>query len=263
MLRILVGLLDGTSNELNVKGNDRISDVKANIECITGIYWKEQRLIFNGKELNNEFIVKDVGIMNGSKLFCLQKIVNCNTQIFVNTLNGDNITVNIKPNDSVKHVKSQIESHVKISDQNQRFIFEGKILQDNELLGKYNIFNGNTIHLVSVLIGGDEEAAACVIDNGSGMMKCVRQAGAKAFSLVNEKAVKPFWEYVHSSDNTIYVAIIVVMVIAIIIGCCVKKCRSNTNKSYSKVNTAATDTDTSALDDEDDPGSDLPEIRIY
>lgn len=76
------------------------------------------------------------------------------TQIFVKTLTGKTITIEVQDSDTIYNIKQQIYTKTDIPPVHQRIIFSGKLLENEANIHAYGIQRDSTLHLVLMLRGG-------------------------------------------------------------------------------------------------------------
>lgn len=187
-MRVHVTRPNGQPVTIETDVQDTVENLKAKICDKLGVNPGDQTLVFEDRELKDEYTlvsyyIRDNSILHlqlrtwqrapdlwqrapepwqkdpgqsdlGHRTQSVDQPIK-HTHIFVKTLDGKTITIEILNNhELVSNIKQKIQKKEGIAPHEQRLIYVGKQLEDQKKLSDYNIPNESTLHLVIRLPGG-------------------------------------------------------------------------------------------------------------
>jgi ubiquitin C len=153
--RILLQHASGATSELDVEASDRIETVKARIQHKHRISPDQQRLVFEGEQLEDGRTIFDYGIQDERTLLHDKRqstvhLVLPLLDISVKwAMSGKTLlTLYVYASDTVAYVKTMIQDREGIPPGRQSLTLGMQQLQAGHMLSEYDVQKGSTMHLV-------------------------------------------------------------------------------------------------------------------
>jgi ubiquitin C len=138
---------DGKKLTVDVHPTSTISELKASVEDQEGVPVADQRLYFNGEELDDPKTILDYSIRHGSTIDLR------GMQVHVHHYNGNDLTFSVTPTDTLGNLKVMIEESEGTPVEEQFLLMGPKLLRDDECtLDDYNIKHGTVLKLEQMKI---------------------------------------------------------------------------------------------------------------
>lgn len=151
----------GTANgplECEEQASQTVQDVKLTLSEKLNVPVNQQQLFLGGCELEDKCKLTECGITNGCNLDLilsestlsglLRKTVPSKAVLFVKTLTGKTIMVEVSPTDTVLAMKEQIQAQEGVDVNHQCLVCGGKILDNEMTVSDCGMQNQSMLHLV-------------------------------------------------------------------------------------------------------------------
>lgn len=136
--------IEKINTNLYSTGFDFLESIQNNsIENYSHIFYN---LIYNNKKLPLDNLLINYGIKIGDLIELTFR--DSTYIIYIKTLTGKTIKLNVEPSDTIEYLKSLICFIERIPSAQQRLIFGGKQLENDLTIGQYDIKKESTIHLL-------------------------------------------------------------------------------------------------------------------
>ncbi|XP_059211303.1 polyubiquitin-like [Centropristis striata] len=181
---VFIKELNGRITRIRLLDNEfesvTVLQLKEKIQTLTGYPVDQQRLIFGGKQLEDDRLLVSYGIQHKSTIYIVPRLRGFDPSVhqgrdgmrnkdginrkmdftvFIKELNGRITRIRLPDNEfesvTVLQLKEKIQTETEFPVDQQRLIFGGKQLEDDRLLVSYGIQHKSTIYIVPRLRGFD------------------------------------------------------------------------------------------------------------
>lgn len=146
-MELVIKTVTGKKLIIEVEQNDRIENIKLQIERKEGIPLSKQKLIYLNQELNNDKTINSYSIKNNETIY-LSIASDYSILIFVNYGKDKYIPLEVEPATSIGKIKSMIEEIKGFEQNKQLLVVNQSILEDNQIINNIPIEPNSYLYLV-------------------------------------------------------------------------------------------------------------------
>lgn len=157
LLRLVITVRGNSNTQLEVQQpeNDTVLHIKENLSPRVRANIEDLQLFLGGSELDNEQTLSECGIRDRSNLDLIisqsgraRQDQRKSMHLFVKTLTGKTVVVDVDPTDTIQDIKEQICAKERVPVPQQCLVIGGRILQDSVVLSECGVQNQSVLHLV-------------------------------------------------------------------------------------------------------------------
>ena len=137
-MTIFVKMMSGEAYTVEVEPSDTIEILKEKIQTKVGTPTDQQRLIFEGMQLEDNFSLRSYDIRKGSTLYAVPRIKGDNWADLVKPLIGNNIGLNVDGHYRIEKGKVKFQVEGKVPREQQCVILAGRQLEYEQALTGYD-----------------------------------------------------------------------------------------------------------------------------
>lgn len=148
---LYIHTVKGKTNALCVEPSHTVLSVKKSIKELIGLQVHLQKLLFNGKHLDdNQATLLSYDVQNWAKIILVAQAEpeEDDPDIVIKTLSGKSIFVQAKLSDTVADICTKIQNKEGMASEQQQLVYGGKVLDWDMPLDRYNIQRGSSLHVV-------------------------------------------------------------------------------------------------------------------
>jgi ubiquitin C len=156
-MQLFIKTLIGPCFAIPCEETDTILELKQKMEknYEEGMPPDQMRILWGGKQLEDERTIKDYGLMHNTTLhICLR--LRGGMQLFIKTLIGPCFAVPCEETDTILELKQKMEKNYEegMPPDQMRILWGGKQLEDERTIKDYGLMHNTTLHICLRLRGG-------------------------------------------------------------------------------------------------------------